>query len=139
MTRRLIGIGNPDRGDDAAGWEVAGTVSTWTTTCTQGDLALIDQWGPEDDVVIVDAMHSGRPSGTTFRYDAVADRLPAGTFASTHSVGPAEIVELARALNRMPKTMTVIGIEIEGTQHGAPMSPRVARAVVALAEELEHA
>ena len=29
MARRLIGIGNPDRGDDAAGWEVAGAVSTW--------------------------------------------------------------------------------------------------------------
>lgn len=139
MTRMLIGIGNPDRGDDAAGWEVAAAVTTWTTTRTQGDLALIDQWDPGDEVVIVDAMHSGQPSGTTSRYDAATDRLPSGTFTSTHSVGPAEIVELARALDRMPRSMTVIGIEIEATEHGAPMSPSVTRAVATLVEELEHA
>lgn len=140
MKRRLIGIGNPDRGDDAAGWEVAGMVTSWDVArLTAGSLNLIDLWHDDEEVVIVDAMKSGAPVGTVVRIDAIADRLPQGTFSSTHAFGPAAVVELARKMDRLPRSLMVYGIEAGHMEHGAPMSPAVTTAVFAVAEELQNA
>jgi len=140
VTRRLIGIGNPDRGDDAAGWEVAGRVTSWDVSrLTAGSLSLIDLWDADDEVVIVDAMKSGASRGTVVRIDAITDRLPQGQFSSTHAFGPAAVVELARTMDRLPRSLVVYGIEAGHVDHGAPMSPEVIAAVSAVAEELQHA
>ena len=138
--RRLIGIGNPDRGDDAAGWEVAGRVTSWDVSrLTAGSLSLIDLWCDDDEVVIVDAMKSGAPTGTVVRIDAITDRLPHGAFSSTHAFGPAAVVELARTMGRLPHSLVVYGIEAGHIKHGAPMTPEVTAAVSAVAKELQNA
>jgi len=140
VARRLIGIGNPDRGDDAAGWEVAKRVTSWEVSrLTAGSLSLIDLWTENDDVVIVDAMRSGSPTGTVVRLDAIGDTLPAGAFASTHAFGPAAVVELARAIDRLPRSLIVYGIEAGHLDHGSPMSPEVRAAVEQVAKELHDA
>lgn len=140
MVRRLIGIGNPDRGDDAAGWEVARAVSTWTVDrFTAGSFDLIDLWDETDDVVIVDAMRSTAPAGTILRFDAGAEPLPVGAFRSTHAFGPAAVIELARTMRRLPRSLIVYGIEIADTTHGAPLSRDVAIAVSSVARELQDA
>ena len=138
--RRLIGIGNPDRGDDAAGWEVAGMVTSWDVSrLTAGSLSLIDLWGDDDEVVIVDAMRSDAAAGTVVRIDAITDRLPQGAFSSTHAFGPAAVVELARTMGRLPHSLVVYGIEAGHIEHGAPMTPEVIAAVSAVARELQDA
>ncbi len=140
MTRKLIGVGNPDRGDDAAGWEVAGSVSTWEVDRRRaGSLDLIDLWEKDDDVVIVDAMRSGAEPGTVRRFDALVEDLPVGAFTSTHAFGPAAVIELARVMDRLPRSLSVIGIEVADTSHGAGMTSSVANAVRSVARELEHA
>lgn len=140
MTRRLIGIGNPDRGDDAAGWEVAGMVTSWEVArLTAGSLNLLDLWRNEDEVVIVDAMKSGAAVGTVVRIDAIEEKLPRGAFSSTHAFGPAAVVELARTMDRLPRSLVVYGIEAGHVMHGVQMSPEVAAAVSAVARELQDA
>lgn len=140
MTRRLIGIGNPDRGDDAAGWLVADQVTTWSIDRRMaGSFDLIQSWEDEDEVVIIDAMKSGARPGTIMHFDAVEDALPPATFPSTHSFGPAEIVELARRIGRIPDSLTVIGIEVGHTDLGRPLTPEVAAAVEQTIEELQNA
>ena len=140
MSRVLIGIGNPDRGDDAAGWEVAGRVRGWDATRTMaGSVELIDRWDSDDDVVIVDAMHGGGEVGHVARFDLGGTSLPSGRFTSTHAFGPAELGELARVLGRLPASLTVIGIEAGTTGLGEAMSPPVADAVNQVVKELDHA
>lgn len=140
MRRRLIGIGNPDRGDDAAGWEVAGMVTSWDVSrLTAGSLSLIDLWDVDDEVIIVDAMKSGAPTGTVVRIDAIENSLPRGAFTSTHAFGPAAVVELARTMDRLPHSLIVYGIEVGQVEHGSPMTPEVATAVDRLATELQDA
>ena len=140
MKRRLIGIGNPDRGDDAAGWEVAGMVTSWDVSrLTAGSLSLIDLWCPDDEVVIVDAMKSGAPPGTVVRIDAILNSLPQGAFTSTHAFGPAAVVELARTMERLPRSLIVYGIEVGHVEHGSRMTPAVATAVNRVATELQDA
>ena len=138
--KRLIGIGNPDRGDDAAGWLVADGVTTWTVDKRMaGSFDLIESWAADDEVVIVDAMQSGAEPGLVARFDATADALPASTFPSSHSFGPAEIVELARTMGRIPSSLTVIGIELGHTDLGRPMTDAVKSAVAQTITELQDA
>ena len=140
MARLLIGIGNPDRADDAAGWEVAGRVSTWPTERrTGGSFDLIDLWDDDDEVVIVDAMQSEVEPGTVRSFDGVHGELPFGVFTSTHSFGPAAVVELARTLGRLPRSLTVIGIEADELGMGRTMTPEVAEAIDRVAKELQDA
>ncbi|MGI9585140.1 MAG: hydrogenase maturation protease [Acidimicrobiia bacterium] len=140
MVRRLIGIGNPDRGDDAAGWFVAEAVDSWAVSqFVAGSFDMVDVWDAEDDVVMVDAMRSDAPVGEVRRFDALVEPLPVGAFTSTHAFGPAAVVELARVMGRMPRSLVVFGIEAGDTTHGASLSPTVAEATALLARELQNA
>ena len=138
--RRLIGIGNPDRGDDAAGWLVADGVTSWDVDKrAAGSLDLVMSWNEDDEVVIVDAMQSGAEPGAVAYFDATAYQLPAATFPSSHSFGPSEIVELARTMQRIPRSLTVIGIEIGHTELGRPVTTAVADAVSRTIRDLQDA
>lgn len=140
MSRVVIGIGNPFRCDDAAGLAVARRVRS--VPCherTAGSFELIDLWRGHDDVVIVDAMRSGNPPGTVRVFDATSDPLPEPAFASTHSLGLREAVEMARALGRLPAHLTVYGIEAGNVEPGFEMSSAVVRAVDRVVEEVDHA
>ena len=112
MARIVIGVGNPFRSDDAAGLEVARRLQNVTAhESSLGGFELMDLWQGADEVVIVDAMHSQSPPGTIRRYDALEDPLPAKTFASSHAIGVAETIEMARRLGRLPAQLYVYGIE----------------------------
>lgn len=135
--RLVIGIGNPDRGDDAAGVLVArkvhgGRVIEWAD-CS----VLMDLWDSHDDVIIVDAMNSGLPPGTVQRFDVLAEQLPARAFPSSHAFGVAETIELARSLGRLPDRLVVYGIEVADLELGMHLSEEVAEAVDRLALEID--
>jgi hydrogenase maturation protease len=140
MSRMVIGIGNPFRGDDAAGLAVAQRIHSIPAHAqTTGSYELIDMWSEVDDVVIVDGMHSGAPAGTVRVFDLEKDPLPPGTFASTHAIGLREAVEMARRLGRLPSHLTVYGIEVDNVKPGFRMTPAVRRAVAEVAAEIDHA
>jgi len=128
----VIGVGNPLRGDDAAGPEVARRVSG---TVVHDVSALLDLFGADDHVVIVDAARSGAPPGTVHRVGAHALGA-AGLRSSTHAFGIADAVGLARALGRLPERLEVLAIEGAAFEHGAPLSAAAERAVARLAAEL---
>jgi len=81
MERIVIGVGNRDRGDDAAGIAVAervtGTISHVVPT---GAMDLYELWTAHDSVVIIDAMRSDAAVGTVRRFDVSATPLPSETF-----------------------------------------------------------
>ncbi|MBU1227154.1 MAG: hydrogenase maturation protease [Actinobacteria bacterium] len=132
----VIGVGNPDRGDDAAGRRVAaalrGAVPGGVVVMeSDGDpAAIMDAWSGADLAVVVDAMVSGSVAGTVRRFDATATPLPHSVnLASTHGMGAAEAIELARSLERLPLRLLVYGIEGTDFHPGHEMSPAVADAV----------
>ena len=134
MARIVIGVGNDLRGDDAAGWETVRRLAPSTALVLHehpGDgPGLISLWGPEDDVVVVDAIVSGDPAGTIVESDALAAPLPADvTWATSHAAGVAEGIELARALGRLPRSLVLVGISAKQFDLGAPMTDAVERAV----------
>jgi hydrogenase maturation protease len=136
----VIGVGNRDRGDDAAGpvvCDLLGEVPGVRTLVLEGSVIdLPARWSPDDDVVIVDAAAPAGTPGRVFEVDALADRLVPPSTVSTHTVDVAAAIELARVLDRLPRSLRVIGIEGESFEHGTALSSGVAPAVRFVAARL---
>jgi hydrogenase maturation protease len=128
---KIIGCGNLDRGDDAAGILVARRLREWGLDARDAN-SLFELWEPDDDVVLVDAMSSGREAGAVAVWEG--DELPdIQVFrTSTHSFGIAEAIRLAKALNRTPRRLRVYAIEGRQFGIGSELSPGVAEAVEAV-------
>jgi hydrogenase maturation protease len=141
MKRLVIGVGNPGRGDDGAGLEVARRVrSAHALRRENGSYELIDLWEGADEVILVDAARSGSPAGTIHFIEANDETMPGGMLStSTHSFGVAETVELARTLGRLPPRLLIYGIEVSDVTVGGLVSPEVERAIDELVEVIDGA
>src|SRR5215470_15315711 len=120
----VIGIGNPTRGDDAAGLLVARHIreaaSPGEVTVTElaGDqLALLDAWTGAREVYLIDA---AEPLTAHFWHHG------------THTFSLADVIELGRALGRLPGRLHGYGIEGGTFEPGAPLSAEVEAAVQAV-------
>lgn len=140
---KVVCIGNPWRCDDAVGLEVArhlqGTLPPGVELLErEGEpTALIDAWDGASTLWLVDAVSSGAAPGTLHRLDASERELPTELFrASTHHVGIAEAVELARALGRLPARTVVYGIEGGSFEVGDELTPAVAAVVAQVADAI---
>jgi len=144
----VVGIGNADRGDDAVGHLVARRLGARRIAGVRvlersGESSgLLDCLSGAQAAYLVDASRSGKPPGTVSRHDVAAAPLPrAASGCSTHGLGLAEAIELARALGRLPRRCVVYAIEGHAYDIGAPLSPAVAaaaeQAARMIAEEVE--
>jgi hydrogenase maturation protease len=139
----LIGVGNHLRSDDGAGLEVARRLRLAhppgiSILESQGEPAsLLEAWSDADEVLVVDGVSSGAEPGTLHRFEATQGQLPAELFRpSTHALGVAEAVELARELGRLPDRLVVYGIEGDSFEIGEGLTPAVEKAVAKLVTEL---
>jgi len=120
----IIGAVHPQRGDDAAGVLVAQRLVDLEMAGVRvvehdGEVAqLIDLMESAETVFLVDTAISSTggggnlPSGTIRRFEAHRQPLPGGIRTySTHAMGVAEAIELARALDRLPQRLVVHTIE----------------------------
>jgi hydrogenase maturation protease len=139
----VVGIGNPDRGDDGVGPAIAHRLSrrippgVGVLKCAGDVLTLIMDWEGVTSVILVDATAPITQPGRVHRLDVAKNPLPID-FArpSTHSFGLAETVELARSLGTLPASVVAYLIEGEQFESGASLSPAVARAVDEVVEQI---
>jgi hydrogenase maturation protease len=131
----VIGIGNAWRRDDAAGLAVARRLREALPGARvlerEGEPSgLIDAWEGADALWLADAVASGAPPGTIHRIDVAEQKLPPELFrSSTHHLGLAEAVELARALGRLPRRVVFYGIEGASFDAGEGLTAEVEQAV----------
>lgn len=138
----VIGVGNRDRGDDAVGPIVCDLVAAADcpgvdTMVFEGsvvDLAI--RWTPDDRVVVVDAAAPAGAPGRITEVDAIAERLLPPSALSTHSVDVGAAVELARAMDRLPDQLTIIGVEGSTFEFGDDLTPPVRRSAELVATRL---
>ena len=137
MTTLVVGVGNPDRGDDAVGWVVAGALDDCGLLGPGGDVVvrlsqgepagLVETWlGHDGPAVLVDATVSGLPPGTVTTFDATKAPIDQVTQTSSHGFGPSEAVALAAALGDLPESLVFVGIEAKSFEPGAPLTPEAA-------------
>jgi len=145
--RLLVGIGAEFRGDDAVGLRVVEVArprlpsGVEVRVLAEDATTLIEWWAGADLVVIVDAMRSAQPTGSITRLDLLepghgAVAVPAGVLRSSHALGVAEALALARSIGRLPRRLIAYGIEGGEFAAGAPMTPSVATAIDEVAERV---
>jgi hydrogenase maturation protease len=122
----IIGCGNLQRGDDAAGILVAGRLrklGIYTETCVGEATDFMDLWTGVEDVIVVDAVITGASVGSIRECNGRTAPISFNARSSTHGFGLAEAIELARALDRLPARLRIYGIEGQRFEHGAEISP----------------
>jgi hydrogenase maturation protease len=142
VTALVVGFGNPDCGDDAAGPLVArllaGRIDARVLERHGDALALLDEWLGAEALVLIDA---AAPMGTPGRIHsidiAVADLPRDLAVGSTHAFGLPEAVALSRRLGSLPARAVVYAIEGVCFDPGAPVCPAVTEAVVGLAKQVQ--
>jgi hydrogenase maturation protease len=132
----VIGIGNRFRRDDAAGLEVARRVrdridGVVRVVELEGEpIDALDVWAAADQVFVADAVAGAGAAGAVHVLDASQEPIPTPFRAKgTHTFSLADVVELARATDRLPRTLLVYGIEGGDFSAGEGLTEPVARAV----------
>ncbi|MFH8371730.1 hydrogenase maturation protease [Streptomyces sp. NPDC018031] len=145
----VVGVGNEFRHDDGIGCIAvtrleerarhsplpAGTV---VSRCDGDPGRLIGLWEGADLAIVIDAAHAhpGRP-GKVHRVELADRPVGSGGATSSHSLGLGEAVELARALDRLPRRLVVYAVEGADQRMGIGLSPPVAAAVEPLVRCIE--
>ncbi|HEX9627208.1 MAG TPA: hydrogenase maturation protease [Acidiferrobacterales bacterium] len=137
----VLGIGSPF-GDDRLGWVAAemlrgrdGGHAVRIDTLDRPGAALIEAWRDERVVILIDAVRSGAPPGTVHRI-GIEGLTAGGAALSSHALGVAGAVTLARALAALPAELSFYGIEADPNWDGEDLSPPVRAALPALIEEI---
>ena len=136
---KVIGCGNPDRGDDQAGVLVAErlrALGVHAEIHTGDPLALLERWRSDDHVILVDAMMTGAPVGTVQVWDHRLPLLSEGLALSSHGFDVGKAIELAHTLEKLPATLRIYGIEGRQFERGADVSPEVGRAIEAVSHQI---
>lgn len=139
----IVGIGNPYRGDDAAGWAVIDglmeTVGSVIKLVKQrGDIAeLIDIFSQYKTVYLVDACRSNAPIGTWQRIDAqkqpIMEESPQ---TSTHGFSVSQAISLAKNLDQLPNKLILYVISGDSYTISDKFSPSVAKSVDLVVREI---
>jgi hydrogenase maturation protease len=126
MRRQIvIGMGNGYRSDDAAGLCVArriGALGLEGVTVYEDAADAFELAAGESALwtaILADAVCSGAPPGTVFRFDARRGPIPERLFPrySTHGLGVAATIDLIRLVDHL--------LEAASLEHGQDLSPIV--------------
>jgi hydrogenase maturation protease len=143
----VVGVGNPYRRDDGFGVAVLDRLRELKIPGIQiveesGEpAALVARWTGHSVVIMVDALASGATPGTIHRLECgggvwdLGDRTSA---ASTHGLGVADAIELAKVLDQLPARLVIFGAETQDVSNGPGLSDVVAAAVDPVAREIVH-
>jgi len=137
--RMMLGIGNRDRRDDAAGCIVAQQLHgllPHDVEIAEHDgeaTSLLARLDGLSTAVIVDACRSGAAAGTVHRFDINGAPMPQARFGlSSHSFGLDAALELARALGQLPARCIVYAIEGADFDVGRGLSAAAAAAIASV-------
>lgn len=132
----IVGIGNPYRGDDAAGWAVIDALmerigSIIKLVKQRGDIAeLIDIFDQFKSVYLIDACQSQEPIGTWQRIDVKNQPITEGNSqTSTHGFSISQAISMAKNFNQLPDKLILYAISGDSYSISDKLSPPVARSI----------
>lgn len=139
----VIGCGDVDRGDDAAGVLVAqellvsGPHPFEVCNIANDPLRLLDFLRAFDQVIVVDAACTGADPGTVRHFSgAELPRRNGGLVTSVHGIRLNNVIWAAGKVGINLEKLTIIGIEGIDFRRGSPVTPSVVRAVQEVAHEI---
>lgn len=140
----IIGIGNPLMSDDGLGRRA---LEMLTQQDLPSGVELIELGTPGwelaanfegyQKVVIIDAIRMGQEPGAWRRFSPHEVRfLSNDTTLSLHEPGLAESLELAQALDMLPKEIIIYGVEPANTGFGFELSPQMEETIPILIKNI---
>jgi len=129
----IVGIGNPLREDDGAGFAVASRLGPPALAVVQLTPELAEPIGRASRVVFVDA-HRGTPPGEV-HWEPIGPAAP-GVLAFSHRVTPADLLAAATLLGGRTPAAWLVAIGGARFGWGEALSPAVEAAVAGLVERL---
>ena len=140
----ILGLGNALRGDDGAGPAV---IEWLDQQALPAEVEVVDGGTAGLDVVstlmgheraiIVDAANIGRAPGEWVRFTPdVAQLKDNATTLSLHSAGLAEALALGAALNVLPPTIIIYGVQPQNLDWSAQLSDEVQAAVAEVGQAI---
>ncbi len=129
MTAIVVGIGSP-HGDDRLGWLAidrlrAELPAGIEARAVRGGIELLESLAGQDVGIIIDAVApTGRP-GTIRSFEWPCPDLTSHKPSGTHDLGLVEALQLAGAMDQLPKHLVIHTIEARQTSPGAEPSPEV--------------
>jgi hydrogenase maturation protease len=144
----VLGLGNPFRGDDAAGLRVAEEVErllrerpvsgVTVLTSTRAGLDVIDLLTGSTRAIVVDCLEAAHPCPGHVRRLTLDACSGSARLVGAHDLSLGDAFAFARATGiPMPTEVEVYGIEAAGTEQiEEGLSPAVATAVTALAADI---
>lgn len=138
----VVGVGNPYRGDDGAGWavidELSKTLDAKFLLKSRADLGdFLEIFSSHSIVYIVDACLSDAPIGSWRRIDALQEEIPPERpQTSTHGLSLSQIFALAKNLHQLPSQLTLYVIAGKEFQMKDCLSPPIQAAVQEVAQEI---
>lgn len=131
----IVGIGNPFRSDDAAGWAVIdglhGKVNSDVKLCKEkGDIfELMDIFANNKHVYLVDACYINANPGTWYRIDANRQQVCMQSQTSTHGLSISQAIALAKNLNQLPERLVIYAISGNNFCIGEGISSQMKQAI----------
>ena len=127
----VIGVGNPYRRDDGVGPAVIDRLRRRAQAGVRLEESdgepsqLLELWSGADLAIVVDAVRTvdSRP-GRIHRLQ-LGGTPPVGSAASSHRVDLGDAVALARAVDRMPASLVMYGVEVDDISFGPGLTPAV--------------
>jgi hydrogenase maturation protease len=139
MTTRILCLGNELIRDDGIGIRVGRVLASLTLPkdvrvefTPQLGFDLLEAVQGAERLILVDAMHTGRPPGTCITLEGAAIERYAAGAAVSHTVGIAELIEVAQRLapGREPASIVFVGIEGQAfDEYGIELTPTVRQAI----------
>ena len=98
-------------------------------------VGLLDFFSGAQKLVLIDAAEMGLEPGAVVRFTPEDVRFQSGDLKfSTHDVALPEVLALARALNRCPSEVVIIGIQPKEISWGTELTPELQAAVPRIVE-----
>ena len=138
----IIGVGNSARSDDGVGAYVADCLAQCgfqTLALDVDGTKLFELFTQHEHVLVVDAINSDQVKlGECLEFDALHNDLPVKYFHySSHLIGVAEGINLAKTLGSLPKILQVFGISGKNFAYGFSLTPQVKEAADNLIERIK--
>ena len=133
----IIGLGHPDRQDDAVGPKViealcqnAAVPGVALSSCRDDLTEILERLDGAEAAIFVDAMRSGARPGQLACFDLRRQALPIEGFGmSSHAFGLGQALALGKTLGKLPPRIWALGVEAAAFETGAPCSFAVARSI----------
>jgi hydrogenase maturation protease len=138
----ILGVGNVLLTDEGAGIHILKELEKHElpedTELLEGGTAgmeLLSLIEEVDHLVIVDSVNAGVEPGAIFKFkpDDISV-LPPEFNVSFHQVGLLEVLKMGQIFGKLPKTVTIFGIQPKTLQWGLELTPEVAIKIPKLTE-----